>query len=103
MISVTCQREIALTPRELLEEFKSCSPGDQIFFLELLADHVYENNEEYHRAAKGSYHDGSHYEDWLRCTEKVKELLSKDYPEAEEGMFYIALRDVITSAKVIRK
>lgn len=103
MITVTVMpREISLNSYDLLEEFKSQPPGEQIKFLELLINHVYEYSADYHRAATTTWH-GIDPNDWSECMKKLEEMLDADYSETDKLKVFIELSDVITSAKHIRK
>ena len=102
MIRVDMSKEIYLTPHELLEEFKSLPAGEQILFLEMLIDHVYENSADYHRSGMGDWYDSKH-DKWIECEAKLKEMLEKDYSETDKQECFFELFDVSLSAKTIEK
>jgi len=89
MINVTMNKEIMLTPDELIHEVKCLSGGNKVLFFRELIDFICENPKHLSMLCHCDWYDTKEI-DWLNSKEKLLRILNTDYSQECKDNFFIS-------------
>lgn len=93
MINVTMEKEIMLTPNDLIHEVKCLTGGNKVLFFRKLIDFIFENQEHIAMLCHSNWY-GTTEIDWVNSKEKLLQILNADYSQEHNDKIFISTLDM---------